>query len=92
MENENVTESAMYALGMIQGIKLTLLKISERINEINQIARGTFKLELENLIAQVNEFPTVKENGQFIIEPNEGYPTFEWIQERRDLIAKHLKG
>lgn len=89
MENEQ--QSANYTLGMIQGIKLLLLKIHERINNVNPVVRGIMKLELQNLIASVNEFPTVAENGQFIIEPSEGYPTFEWIQEKRELISQQIK-
>jgi len=89
MENEN--DCAMYALGMIQGIKATLLNLQKLTNKQDPATGGKMTVEFANLFSIVNEFPTIAENGKFIIEPNEGYPTFEWIQEKRDLISKQLK-
>jgi len=91
-ETDKQNDSATYSLGMVQGIKLTLLNLQKLINEQDPATGGKMIVEFAKLFTIVNDFPTVKENGKFIIEPNEGYPTFEWVQERRDLIAKHLKG
>ncbi len=91
MQNEKVNESSMYALGLIQGVKVTLLKVYELINKQNPVVGGYMIVEFAKLFELVNEFPTVKENGKFIIEPNEGYPTFEWIEERRAIISEALK-
>ncbi len=88
---ENVNLSAPYALGMIQGIKQTLIKLADRGELPWEESPGTIRILLHTLLTQVNEFPTVKENGRFIFEPMGGYPTFEWIEEKRDLISKIIK-
>lgn len=77
---ENFAQSSAYAYGMIQGIKLTLQKMAEKINTSPLMYRGSLRTELEILISAVNEFPVVAEKGKFSIDTFEGMPVFEWYQ------------
>jgi len=76
---ENLQETAAYSFGMINGIKIVLSKIVDRINNANIIVRGSMRHELQKLIEAANEFPTVEEKGEFYLDPETGYPFFRWI-------------
>ena len=71
MENENVNDQhgVYYGTGLINGAKLTLMKMLKRIRAKPAMFHHLLLAEFTLLINDVNEFPTVKDKGSFVVDP-----------------------
>lgn len=87
---ENFVQSSAYAFGMIQGIKLLLQKMTERINNAPMMYRKSLREELQMFVSIVNEFPTISEKGMFFIDPVDGVPVFRWVPENKNELLEKL--
>jgi len=68
-ENANDRDGVFYATGLINGIKTTLMKLLKRIRAKPGMFHPILLAEFSQLLNDVNEFPTVKDKGSFVVDP-----------------------